>query len=333
MTDVGQQSGKVQRRRRLAVVIVHYKTPALLHDCIQTLLPEIDATRDEIIIIDAASGEEHLAPIRDLRNHPGVTLIESDKNLGFAGGNNIGLRHLLHTGGADYYMLLNPDTLARPGAFATLLAYIETHPEAALVGPRLEYPDATPQVSAFGDQRPLSELIRGASIGPITKLFQRWEVYGQIRNEPHAADWLSGACVLMRSEVLEKVGLLDDGYFMYYEEVDYFRRARRAGFHAWHVPAARVVHLVGQASGITKDLSAKRLPAYWFESRHRYFRKHFGYTGMALADAAYIAGCALNRIRRVCTGVSHSAAAKGEIADFLRHSVRQLRHLGPLPSR
>jgi len=317
--------GQSAKRRRMAVVIVHYRTPDLLIDCIDTVMPEIDSARDEVVIVDAASGEEHVSRIRPLRERPGVTLIEAEKNLGFAGGNNIGLRHVLSGGGGEYVMLLNPDTLVRPGAFATLREFLDQHPEAAFVGPRLEHLDGTPQLSAFGDQTPISEFIRGANIGPITRALNRWEVYGEVRNAPHRTDWLAGACILMRGDVPQRVGLLDERYFMYYEEADYFRQARLLGLNAWYLPTARVVHLVGRSSGIVnEEKGAKRLPAYWFESRHRYFRKHFGYLGMIAADAAWLSGHALNGLRRLATGVSYSAVARFETRDLLRHSLREM---------
>lgn len=310
--------------RRLAVIIVHYKTPGMLRDCIATLLPEIDAARDQVIVVDNASGAEHLAALQPGLEHPAVQLLASEKNLGFAGANNLGIQQVLAAGGADFFLLLNPDTLVRPGAIATLLAFLEAHSDVSLVGPRLEFPDGSPQLSAFGDPTPISELVRGANIGPITRLCRRWEVYGEVKDAPHRCDWLSGACVLMRRSVVDRVGLLDAGFFMYYEEVDYFRRARKAGFHAWYEPAAHVVHLVGQASGVEWQKAAKPLPAYWFESRHRYFRKHFGYFGMVAADGFWLTGHILTRLRGLFTGVSKSILAKHETRDMLRHSLRAL---------
>jgi GT2 family glycosyltransferase len=321
-------------RRRYAVIIVHYKTPQMLADCLMTLLPELDAKqRDEVIVVDNASGAEVLHALTPITKLPLLTLIKSPDNLGFAGGNNVGIRYVQESGGADFYVLLNADTLVRPGAFATLRAFLEKHPEAACVGPRLEYPDATPQLSAFGDPTPVSELIRGANIGFLAKVLRRWEVYGKIEDRPHRADWVAGACVMMRDEVVQRVGLLDDGYFMYFEEVDYFRRARKLGLQTWYEPAAHVVHLVGGSSGVTTDWGARRLPNYWFESRHRYFRKHFGYLGMVAADAAWLAGHVLMRVRRLFTGVSHSAVAKSETRDLLRHSLRQLVRPSPTKPR
>jgi len=314
-----------QQRRRYAVVIVHYKTPGMLKDCLATLLPELDPALDEVVIVDNASGDESLRDIALLANSSkAVTLLAHPKNVGFAGGNNVGIRHVLESGGADYWILLNADTLVRPGAIATLRRFLDQYPDAACVGPRLEYANGTPQLSAFGDPTPISELVRGSNIGFLSRLLKRWEVYGVISQTPCRADWVAGACVMLRDEVIQRVGLLDDRYFMYFEEVDYFRRARKLGFQTWYEPAAHVIHLVGGSSGVTTNWSAKRLPSYWFESRHRYFRKHFGYLGMIAADAAWLIGHLLMRLRRLLTGVSHSAVAKSETRDLLRHSARQI---------
>jgi GT2 family glycosyltransferase len=312
------------------VIIVHYKTPEMLCACLGSLAGEMDAVRDEVIVVDNGSGAENVAALRAMTARPGVRLIASEKNLGFAGANNLALRTVLEegaregSGGPDLLMLLNPDTIVRAGAFGELRRFLEEHGEVDIVGPRLEFPDGKAQLSAFGDPTPISELVRGANIGPITRLLRRWEVYGEVKDEAHRTDWLAGACVLMRRQVIEEVGLLDDEFFMYYEEVDFFRRARRRGFCAWYVPSAHVVHLVGQASGVEWKKAARRLPRYWFESRQLYFRKHFGWAGMVAADAAWIVGYSLMRLRRLLTGSSPSVVAQQELRDFLGHSWRGL---------
>lgn len=304
-------------RVRIAFIIVHYRTPGLLRDCIASLLPEIDREHDQVIVVDNASPDGSGPTLRDIQ---GITLIESPVNLGFAGANNVGIEHV----DADYYCLLNPDTIIRPGAIAKLFDFLQHHPEAAMVGPRLEDPDGTPQYSAFGDPTPVSELIRGSNLGIVTRLLRRWQVYGAMPQQPTRVDWVAGACLLMRRAVIDSVGLLDSGYFMYFEEVDFCRRARHAGHTCWYLPEARVVHLVGQASGITNTKQRKRLPAYWFEARHRYYRKHFGYFGTAFADLLWLSGAFVDRIRKLLTGVSHSSLAHKEISDFIRFEARFL---------
>ena len=120
--------------------------------------------------------------------------------------------------------------------------------------------------------------------------------------------------MLIRRQVLERIGLLDDHYFMYFEETDLCLRARRDGWECWHVPAARVVHLVGQASG------GKRLPAYWYDSRRRYFVKNKGRLYAALADASWAAGHSLWRLRRAFERRAQPGPP-AVLSDFLRHSV------------
>ena len=153
--------------------------------------------------------------------------MESAVNLGFAGANNLGIENVRAGRAAagrerpEFWVLLNPDTWLRDGAMAAMEAFLRGHAEVDCVGPRLEFPDGTAQLSAFGEPTPVSELIRGANIGMLSRWLKRWEVYGEIRAEAHRADWLAGACVMMRDSMLEKVGLLDDGFFMYFEEVDF----------------------------------------------------------------------------------------------------------------
>ncbi|MCL2639387.1 MAG: glycosyltransferase family 2 protein [Phycisphaerales bacterium] len=322
------------KQRRIVAIIVHYRTPEMLRDAVESLLPELDRHMDEIVIVDNASGEADVAKIRSLAGE-GVRVIESSENLGFAGGNNLAIQHVMsggsdpasRGGGAEYVLLLNPDTLVRRGAISKLLTFLEDHPLAVAVGPRLEDPDGTPQQSAFGFITPIAEFIRGASIGPVSKLLKHYEVYGTIADRAHRTDWLAGACVLMRASLIERVGLLDDRFFMYFEEVDFFRRAALVcdqRLEVWHEPAAHVVHLVGQSSGVVRDAKQrKRLPTYWFESRHHYFRKHFGYLGMVAADACWFAGHLLNLTRKLLTGVSHAHLAHRETRDLLCHSARE----------
>ncbi len=142
---------------------------------------------------------------------------------------------------------------------------------------------------------------------------------------PHRAEWLAGASLLVRREVIEAIGPLDAGYFMYFEETDFCLAARRAGYECWYVPSSRVVHLVGQASGVTakqtKEKPARRRPAYWFDSRKRYFVKNHGKVDAVLADAAWITGFAAWRLRVNLTGRRHDPDPPKMLGDFIRHSV------------
>jgi hypothetical protein len=297
------QGARLNNPKRLAVVVLNYKTPGLVADCLATLEAELDHTRDVAVVVDNCSGDGSADEIESALAARGWTgwaaLVRSEVNGGFSAGNNVGMQAVE----AEFYLLLNSDTLVRPGAIAELLRAMEERPGAGLVGPRLEWENAEPQNSCFRDKSVWSELIAGAQTGPITKMFASRDVSMGIFEEPTQADWVSFACVLIRGEVVSKVGLMDEGYFMYFEDADYCRMARRAGYEVLHWPAAHVVHLRGGSSPVKSYAAArKRLPAYFYASRTRYFVKFGGRIGLVAANTAWTAGWLVALARRVFQG-------------------------------
>jgi len=142
-----------------------------------------------------------------------------------------------------------------------------------------------------------------------------------VLDQPHETGWVAGASMIIRREVFDDVGLMDEGYFMYYEEVDFCLRANRAGWPCWYVPDSRVVHLVGQASGVTDTRAVpKRRPAYWFESRRRYFVKNHGLVYALIADTVWALGFATYRVRQALQRKPDTDPPK-LLYDFIRHSV------------
>jgi hypothetical protein len=223
--------------------------------------------------------------------------------------------------------LLNPDTIVRPNALKVLVEFMDEHPEAGIAGSRLEDPDGTPQHSAFRFHTAFSELDLGLRLGLVTKLLNNWVIAPPISDEVCPTDWVAGASMIIRREVLETAGLIDEGYFMYYEEMDFCLQAKKAGWSCWYVPQSHVVHLVGQSSGVTDTKRPpKRLPQYWFDSRRRYFLKNHGWLYTALADAAWTVGFTLWRIRRVVQG-KPDQDPPNILGDFLRNSVFLKRQL------
>ncbi len=290
------------------VAIINYRTGDLVVDCLQSLEPEIAQLADRgevrVNIVDNASGDgspdQIEAAIGDNGWSSWASLQRLPKNGGFAYGNNEAIRPTL--AGDDpppYAWLLNPDTVVRPGALRHLIDFLDEHPKAGIAGSRLEDPDGTPQRSAFKFPGVMSELEASVRLGPITKLLSPYQVAQPVPegDEPRPTDWMAGASLLVRREVFELAGYMDEGYFMYFEEVAFCRDAALAGFERWYVPRSRVVHLVGQASGISGTVT-KRKPAYWFESRHRYLVTQLGGVRAMLADAAWLGGFSLWRLRR-----------------------------------
>lgn len=286
--------------RRFAVVIINYRTPLLVKDCLASLEPEIAKDRDIVLVVDNASGDDSAQDLSaDIEAHgwsDWACVIASTTNGGFSAGNNLGIQAV----SAKAYLLINSDTIIRTGTLEALWKAYETHPEVGLIAPRLEYLDETPQVSTFRFPSPMSEFLRGAATGPITRLFNGFEVPLDITDEPTPCDWASFAAICIRAEVIEAVGLMDEGYFMYFEDVEYCRRAYQSGWSVLHWPEAHIVHLRG-GSGPVKKLSAerKRRPRYYYEGRNRYFRQAYGTLGSWLANILWLSGLPISLFRQL----------------------------------
>ncbi len=272
------------------VIIVNYRSAQLAIECLESL----DAIRNEVdrfhvSLVENCSPDDSLERLRSViveRGwHEWVEIIPSERNGGFAYGNNFALRKVLQ--GAtkpDFFWLLNPDTRVHSGALRSLVCFLDTNQEVGIVGSHLVWPNGEYPTSVFRFFSLLGELERGVSFGPVSRLLDRFRLVPDKPQEDALADWVPGASMLIRTSTFEAIGLLDESYFMYFEETDFCLRARRAGIRCGFATGSRVVHLEGQSSGIRqeKEQRAKRLPQYWFDSRQRYFRKNYG-RGYALA--------------------------------------------------
>jgi len=273
----------------LGVVIVSYNTRELLRACLESL--RVCTLPLHIVVVDSASHDDSAALVR--AEFAEVELIALEQNVGFAAGTNIGIRQHLgfelcathdqpndsqpQNAKPDDILLLNPDTVVHPGAIEALACFLAAHPRVGMVGPRLLNQDGTVQPAAFRfptlamsllDLFPPGEVLPG-------RLYGSWwhGRYPQERvgSAPFAIDHPLGACMLVRRAVVEQVGLLDEAFFMYAEEVDWCYRIRRAGWAIWQVPAAQVTHVGGAA---TRQFRQRMLIAL-YQSRLRFFRKHY----------------------------------------------------------
>ncbi|MEA5510786.1 glycosyltransferase family 2 protein [Crocosphaera sp. UHCC 0190] len=291
----------------LAIVIINYRTPHLVIDCLQSLQPQIEVNRHRVMVVDNDSGDESVPILKQAiaDNHwqSWVTLLPSPVNGGFSAGNNIGIKAIT----AKAYLLLNSDTIVRPGAIASLEEALAKHPEAGLISPRLEWPDETPQISCFRYHSPISQLIDAAATGPVTLLLKDYDVSIPVSDTPFEPEWTSFACVLIRREVIEQIGLMDEDYFMYFDDVDYCRRARDVGWKVLHWPMARVVHLRGGSGSVKAEVAARKRPRpYLYASRSRYFAKFYGKIGLWIANIFWLIGRCIawvrefNRATHIC---------------------------------
>ena len=289
---------------KLLIVIVCYRAVELTIDCLRSLSEEIQSIPGaKVAVCENGTGGDSAKRLAGAIKAEGwsdwVSLEVIQPNRGFAGGNNVILRKAIAwPEPPDYFLLLNSDTIVRPNAIRLLLDAIEMRPDVGIVGPRLDWADGAAQVSCFRFLSPVSEFLRGARTGPITKLLKRYDVPLQPSDISIEPDWICFACALIRREVVERIGLLDKEYFLYFDDPDYCRRARRAGFGVLCHPQARVVHLVGQSNPV-ESLAAKlrRRPRYFYASRARYFAKFYGSAGLLLANVMWTAGRSIALLR------------------------------------
>ena len=287
----------------IRIIIVNYRTGELVVDLLRSIAPELALFQGaEAIIVDNASGDNSVEvleqAIAENQWQSWVTFLPLPKNIGFGAGNNVGFRHLSRSGVIpDYFLLLNPDTYLRPGAIGQLLRFAQAHPEVGIAGSRLEFPEGGVQVSAFRYPSLASEFESGIRLGLVSKLLSSWIIAPPASMEPHRTDWIAGASMLIRRQVIEQVGMFDEKFFLYFEEVDFCRRAASKNWQCWYVPQSRMVHLRGRSTGVTVTGKPGRRPQYWFESRQYYFIKHHGRFYCLLADLAWIKGYVLWRIR------------------------------------
>ncbi|HPV44360.1 MAG TPA: glycosyltransferase family 2 protein [Methylotenera sp.] len=295
------------------IITVNYRTADLVINSLRALDSQKDALGGgQVLIVDNASGDGSAERIASAIDSEGwgswSSIMPMSKNGGFAYGNNIGFSKAFSSADhVDYLMLLNPDSVAREGAIEHLITFMEKHPEVGIAGSRLENEDGGIECSAHRFHSPISELLEGARLGILDRFLSNYEVTPPLCDEAHRCDWVSGSSMIIRREVIDEIGLMDEGFFLYFEEVDFFQRAAKAGWQTWYVPESVVMHIEGASTGIK---STKRRPAYWYNSRRRYLVKHYGISALVMADFLWSIGRLTFFMRRFLR-----LGAQGELRD------------------
>jgi N-acetylglucosaminyl-diphospho-decaprenol L-rhamnosyltransferase len=236
----------------LWVSVASYRTPELLRECLAALQAERASVSFEVTVVDNDSGDESVELVE--REFPWVHVVRNARNVGFGAAHNQAIR----ASTSEYVLLLNSDAAVTPGALCNLLDTLARDPGLGVVGPKLRYPDGRVQPSRRRFPTVATLFFESTQLQrfwPDNAVLRRYYVSDRSDDEPQQVDWLVGACLCVRRKAIEQVGLFDDRFFMYSEELDWCRRFEQAGWRVAYVPSAEVRHLEGGSA--RQDLAAR----------------------------------------------------------------------------
>jgi len=252
----------------LSVCIVNWNTREDLEEAIASVLEPDPGLNPEVIVLDNASQDGSVDMVRE--RFPDVALIEGDRNLGFAKGYNCAARRA----SGRHLMILNPDTVVRPGALKRLVDFMDSHQDAAAAGPRLLNSDGTIQYSCRRFPRPMAAILRNTVLGRVVPRNRYTRDYLMVdwdHETVREVDWVSGAAICIRRQAWDEIGGFDEGFFMYAEDMDWCLRARKAGRKIYYCPDAVIAHRIGRSS----DQRPIRMVVEFHRSMARFYLKHY----------------------------------------------------------
>lgn len=252
----------------LSIIVVNYNVKEFLHNLLVSVEKASAEIKTEIIVVDNASEDGSAEFIKE--KFPSVTLIENKSNLGFSKANNLGLK----IASGKYLLLLNPDTLVQENTFTEMIKFFDSHPEAGLAGCKILNPDGTLQLACRrsfpGPWTSFCKVTGLSSLFPNSKLFARYNLTYLDENEINEVDAISGSFMMLRREVYEKIGGLDEIFFMYGEDLDWCYRVQKAGYKVYYVPSTQILHYKGES---TKRSSLDETK-FFYQAMHLFVRKH-----------------------------------------------------------
>lgn len=277
----------------LSVVILNWNARDYLVAALQSIVEQPWRHDIEVIVVDNHSQIDD-SPAVVKRDFPQVHLIENPTNVGFAAGNNVGLR----VARGRHVLFLNPDTIVHEGAFDTLIDWMDAHPRAGAIGPKLLNSDGSLQASCRSFPSIGAGFFRNTPLGrlfPNNPWTRSYLMQGFAHDREAQVDWLSGSALFMRRAALDQIGEWDEGFFMYCEDVDLCYRLKETGWERWYVPQAVITHRIGASSDWAQGAMIRRFHA----SMLRFFFKHYTHgTGKLLIPLA-VAGVGLRALGAV----------------------------------
>ena len=251
----------------VSIVIVNYNSIDFLKECLESLYSYPQGVSFEVIVVDNGSNDGQLAQIT--KQFPNVYCIENKANKGFAAANNQGIKRAV----GEFILLLNPDTNVQAYSLREIVSFFHRSPRVGIAGCKMFYKDGRLQYSAHSFPSPLvlfSEAVFLDVLFPRSRVFGKSNLTCFSYDKERPVDWVVGAFFMIRREVITRVGLLDEQFFMYSEEVDYCLRAVGSGYEVWFVPHATIVHYWGGVTAMSKR------SLWWGHlSQLILFRKHF----------------------------------------------------------
>jgi len=272
----------------LCVIIVNYNTNDYLKQCIESIYLNTKKIAFEIIVVDNNSSDGSVKMLED--EFPDVKVIANQENYGFAKANN----QALLVSQSRYAMLLNSDTVVKPSAFDILTKFMDEHQDVGIVGSRTFYPDNTVQGTARSFPSPMNTFFGRKTfltrILPNNRFSQKYlTCLREDYTEPFEVDWVAGSCLMTRREVIDAIGMLDEGFWMYWEDADWCYRAKENGWKVFCVTDAQIIHFEGKSS---KQQNIKLIREF-HKSVYRYYRKHYIKSALNPMNLVAIVGLSL----------------------------------------
>lgn len=223
----------------LSIIIVNYKTKNLLEQCLNSIYSENYHFSYEVSVVDNDSEDSSIEMVK--KKFPQVKLIENRNNLGFAAANNQALRR----SNARYLLLINPDTVVLPDSLSVMMEFMDEHPEAGIAGCKLLNPDYSLQYSCRKFSNSATFFLRGIhldSIFPNNTILRKYMMFDWDHNEVREVEWVLGSCMMVRRKAIEQVGMLDENFFLYFEDQDWCYRMWKHSWKTYYVPQAQMIH-------------------------------------------------------------------------------------------
>jgi len=302
---------------RILTIVLNYKTAQMTLKAAAAARVAMQGLAGEIVIVDNDSQDgsfDAMTAHVTAKGWSDTRVIQSGRNGGYGAGNNVGIDAGMSDGSRpDYVYILNSDAFPEPDAIKVLYDHLNTTPETGFAGSFIAGEDGGRHTTTFRFPTLQSEFEGAIRFGPVSKLLKSYRVPREL-TQTATVDWLAGASVMMRQDVLDEIGLFDERFFLYFEETDLCRRARKAGYQVMFVADSVVTHLGSVSTGM-KEWT--RVPDYWFASRWYYFAKNHGRAYAAVASGLHLIGGGLHWLRCKLTNRTYDGAPH-----FLRTMAR-----------